>query len=93
MRPRPITPTDLAYWGVDDTRVARFTAPAEIEAGVEPCEGIVTASDGFGGAARVPWVLDEIELAHLARGGTLWLSTWGGLPMHMLEVQPPESRP
>ena len=90
MTPRPITDNDLAYWGVDRSRMRIFTAPAEIDAGVEPCAGIVTPSDDdFGQAVRVPWVLDEIELAHLARGGTLWLSTWGGLPMHMLEVQPP----
>jgi hypothetical protein len=38
---------------------------------------------------RVPFELDEIEVAHLARGGTLWLSTWGGLPIHMMEVQEP----
>lgn len=91
MKPRPISSNDLAYWGVGPERVHVFTAPAEIEAGVEPCAGVITvANDGFGCAVRVPWVLDEIELAHLAKGGTLWLSTWGGLPMHMLEVQPPE---
>jgi hypothetical protein len=33
--------------------------------------------------------LDEIELAALAHGGTIWLSTWGGLPAHQLEVQAP----
>lgn len=38
---------------------------------------------------RVAWELDEIELARLAKGGTLWLSTWGGLPVHMLEVVEP----
>lgn len=38
---------------------------------------------------RVAWTPDEIELTHLARGGTIWLSTWGGLPVHSLQVQAP----
>lgn len=92
MNPRDITDTDLGYWAdLNPTRHV-FTAPGEIEAGVEPCAGIVTddaSGNQFGQVVRVPWVLNEIELTHLAKGGTLWLSTWGGLPMHMLEVQPP----
>jgi hypothetical protein len=40
----------------------------------------------FGKVSRVPWTLDDDEIARLAGGGTLWLSCWGGLPMHMLEV-------
>jgi hypothetical protein len=39
-----------------------------------------------GRAVHVPWELDEIELATLANGGTLWLSCWGGLPVHQLQV-------
>ena len=39
MTPRPITDNDLAYWGVDRSRMRIFTAPAEIDAGVEPCAG------------------------------------------------------
>lgn len=92
MKPRQITQPDMTYWGNLAIKVVTFTSPAEIQAGVEPCEGVVTRDqiDGrFGDVVRVPWVLDEIELVHLAKGGTLWLSTWGGLPMHMLEVQPP----
>ncbi len=79
----------MAYWGDLNPRPATFTGPGEIEAGVEPCPAIVTDGDQFGPVVRVAWTLSEIELAHLARGGTLWLSTWGGLPMHMLEVQEP----
>lgn len=80
MKPRPPTHADLAYWDVTADHIAVFSAPSEVLAGVEPCAGIITpATDEFGAAVRVPWQLDEIELAHLARGGTLWLSTWGGL--------------
>lgn len=94
MQPRPITDRDVHHWsGYGDVQVAVFTTPEEIEAGVTPCEGIITPpqDDGFGNAVRVPWVLSEIELMHLAQGGTLWLSTWGGLPMHSLEVQEPDT--
>lgn len=92
MKPRLIEPRDLAYWDELNPVVHVFSGPGEIEAGVEPCPAVVTddqIGNTFGPVVRVPWVLDEIELAHLARGGTLWLSTWGGLPMHMLEVQEP----
>lgn len=89
MRPRPIAQADLDYWAALNPRPVMFTAPGEVEAGIEPCLGLMTDGDEFGPAARVPWTLDEIELAHLARGGTLWLSTWGALPPHMLEVQAP----
>jgi len=92
VRPRDINDGDLAYW--QDLQPTRhvFTGPGEVEAGVEPCAALVTqdqCGNQFGQVVRVPWVLDEIELVHLAQGGTLWLSTWGGLPMHMLEVQAP----
>lgn len=92
MRPRPLTDADMAYWADYNPQPRTFTAPGEVEAGVEPCQALVTDDllDGqFGQVVRVPWTLNEIELAHLARTGTLWLSTWGGLPMHMLEVQEP----
>jgi len=89
MRPRPITEADMTYWGDQNPRPVLLTGPGEIEARIEPCPGIVTDGDEFGSVVRVPWTLDEIELAHLAQGGTLWLSTWGGLPVHMMEVQAP----
>lgn len=93
MIPRDITDDDLAYWADLDPRPATFAAddetflpcPAIITRDVEPGTGNV----GDGVVVRVPWTLDEIELAHLAAGGTLWLSTWGGLPPHSLEVQEP----
>lgn len=51
------------------------------------CSAVVTETPGV--VVRVAWKPNEIELAHLARGGTIWLSSWGGLPPHMLEVQEP----
>jgi hypothetical protein len=89
MRPRPITEADMAYWSNLNPRQTLVSGPGEIEADIEPCPAVITDGDEFGTVVRVPWQLDEIELAHLAKGGTLWLSTWGGLPIHMIEVQAP----
>lgn len=90
MRPRPITEADMDYWRSLNPRPAMISGPGEVEAHIEPCPAVVTDGDGFGTTVvRVPWQLDEIELAHLAKGGTLWLSTWGGLPIHSLGVQAP----
>lgn len=84
MNPRPITREDLEWWGPESS-VASFTGPGEIEADIEPCPAVVSPnSDGFGGMIHVAWVLDEVELAHLAKGGTLWLTCWGHLPIHSL---------
>ena len=90
--PRPITQDDLNQWAHLDPRPVTYAADDETFA---PCPAIVTDDDepgsgnvGGGAVVRVPWTLNEIELAQLANGGTLWLSTWGGLPPHYLEVKP-----
>jgi len=89
VNPRPITPDDLDWWGAG-SRAMSFTGPGEIEADIEPCPAVVSPDrDGFGEMVHVPWVLDEIELAQLAKGGTLWLTCWGHLPIHSLQVQEP----
>jgi len=88
VHPRGITAADLDYWSGRNPQPARFTAPGELDEGIEPCPA-VTLSDG---EIAVPWTLDEIELAHLARGGTLWLVTRGYLPVHGLHVEPPTVR-
>lgn len=90
---REFTEDHLAYWSDFESRVAIFTAPNEQAVGIEPARGIITepqdALDLGVQCVRVAWKPSEIDLAHLAQGGTLWLSCWGGLPPHMLEVQPP----
>jgi hypothetical protein len=86
MTPRTITDNDLEYWGALDPYRRTYTGPGEIESGIEPCPAIELNN----GEIAVAWTLDEIELVHLAQGGTLWLSTFGGLPIHGLHVQVPE---
>lgn len=83
MTPRDISEADLNYWSARAPRPARYTGPGEIDDGIEPCPAI-NLSDG---EIAVPWTLDEIELVHLAKGGTLWLVTRGHLPVHGLHVQ------
>lgn len=91
-----ITEAMLDYWrGVDpDARVVVFNAPEDDPPGCQPCPAVVTVTVEDGrpfAVVRVAWKPNEIELAQLAQGGTIWLSTWGGLPAHMLEVQQPTS--
>ena len=88
-----LTPEHVGYWADYDSQVRTFTAPEEIAVGIEPAIGIVTQprepADLNMACVRVAWKPDEIDLANLARGGTIWLSCWGGLPPHFLEVQAP----
>lgn len=87
MNPRPIRQTDLDYWAERAPAPARFTGPGEVEEGIEPCPALVLT----GNEVAVPWELNEIEMMHLINGGTLWLVTRGGLPIHGLHVQGPAS--
>lgn len=92
MKPRAITDADLGYW-VDYHPEPTIIGGPPSEPDCIPCPAVITRGTHPNGGeqliVRVPFELDEIELAHLARGGTLWLSTWGGLPIHMMEVQEP----
>ena len=86
-------PGHVAYWADLDPQPALFGSPEEVAVGVEPAMALVTKATeeaDFGmQVVRVAWKPTEEDLLNLAAGGTVWLSTWGGLPMHMLEVQPP----
>ncbi|MDO8391031.1 MAG: hypothetical protein Q7V57_11120 [Actinomycetota bacterium] len=95
MKPRPITDTDLASFAGMNPTVCVFTGPGEIESGVAPCEAIVTddtepATPGLAAkpVVRVPWLPDSDDIEALAAGGTIWLSSWGGLPIHSMIVDP-----
>lgn len=88
MKPRPTTDADRAYW-VDYNPVGTVIGGPPDEPDCLPCPALITTDEKGRTIVRVPFELDEIEVMHLARGGTLWLSTWGGLPIHMIEVQEP----
>ncbi len=88
----PTTDEHEAYWRSDPNIVATKAVviggpPSEPDC--VPAPAVLTLTQEGATIVRVPLKLDEIELAHLAKGGTVWLSTWGHLPMFMLEVQEP----
>lgn len=98
----PIEPTpeqQVAYWSDhEDGGGVQAVVIGGPEEGpdVVPCPALVGSRfellpDGqmaHWSVIHVAWQLDEIEVAHLANGGTLWLTTYGGLPIHRLEVAP-----
>lgn len=73
MRPRPLTEEDLVAW-----------------AHVHPMRVVYAADDPTFEACEALHTLDvEIDGTRSSvAGGTLWLSTWGGLPPHAMEVAP-----
>lgn len=86
MEPREPTDEEVEAWAIHDndtTTARRVLGGPEEGSDVIPCPTVVSFDAGL---CRVAYQLDEIELAHLARGGTLWLTTWGLLPVHLLSV-------
>jgi hypothetical protein len=86
--PRDITDADVEYYARLNPRMMVFAADNET---VSPVQALRTKdeADGFPVAIRVAWTLTEIDLMHLAKGGTLWLTCMGSLPAHHLHVQAP----
>lgn len=84
MRPRRATAVEVARWSLESGRpvVQAMLGGADEGEGVLPCPTMVTA-----GMCRVAYQLDPLEPVRLAEGGTLWLTTWGILPVHLLEVR------
>lgn len=89
MNPVPATDEQAAYWCQRDMSSQRSVVIGGPEEApdVIPCPALVAEATNM---VHVAYQLDEIEVAHLARGGTLWLTTWGGLPVHLVEVVPAE---
>lgn len=71
----PVIPTDaeIARWSAHDGQPLHLVSIGGPEEGddVTPCPALVGA-----GFVHVAWDLNEIELAQLATGGRLWLTTW-----------------
>lgn len=85
MNPVPATQDQIDYWTDRDGDVSLMSViggPEEGD-GVIPCPALVNSAQRV---VHVAYRLDEIEVARLANGGTLWLTTWGGLPIHLVEV-------
>lgn len=78
----------IGYWEDYSPNVVTMKAPNGM-VDCADCTAVASVGDDGQLVVRVAWKPDEIELTHLARGGTIWLSTWGGLPPHQLEVQEP----
>lgn len=94
MEIRPATEADAAYFrsseGIAEATVATFRAPPDMDNCTDA--GAVLTKNAEGQIiVRVPWKISDDEILALLSGGTIWLSTWGGLPPHMLEVQPPSA--
>lgn len=85
-----LTAEHFDYWRDLDPKPVTFNPPPGMD-DCDPAQAIVTASESSMkvDVVRTAWKPDEIDLAAMAQGGTVWLSTWGSLPPHMLEVQPP----
>jgi hypothetical protein len=83
-----VTEDQMGYWAGYPAHLVRFQPPTDGPANCSPVATVVTHTDD-GSVVRVPWRVDDIEVDQLRRGGTLWLSQWGGLAPHALEVQPP----
>lgn len=79
MRIRGITSFDVIEWGgVWGT----FAAPPDMD-DCEAAEAVVHDGDEI----SVPWMPDEVDVARLAHGGTVWVTMVGGLSPHRIEVR------
>lgn len=85
MNPVHATEAHVAYWTEHDgcEQLPRVIGGPEEGPDVIPCPALVAPGAGV---VHVAYELNELELATLAQGGTLWLTTWGGLPIHHLAV-------
>jgi hypothetical protein len=85
--PKQATEAEIQLWEAQDGHPIQLVVIGGPEEGpdVTPCPALVSVSPDET-LVRVAWQLDEIELAALAQGGTLWLTTWGGLPIHSIGV-------
>lgn len=88
MIPVAASPAGVDYWQERDGADSRSVVIGGPDEGpdVIPCPALVCAAANV---VHVAYRLDEIEVAKLAQGGTLWLTTYGGLPIHLVEVQDP----
>jgi hypothetical protein len=71
---------------VDQAAIVLIGGPDEGEGdGVIPCPTVVTITE-TGPVLRVAYQPNEIEVAQLAKGATLWFTFYGPLPIHTADV-------
>lgn len=89
MNSRELRLGDLEYWAAVNPKPTVFAGDPDDDR-VVPVTCLVTDNPGVEGymMVRVPWQPDEEDLKLLNSGGTIWLSNWGGLSPHYLEVSP-----
>lgn len=85
MIPRKITPEDLAAH--PGAHIVTMCAAPEHQENVVDVEVMVDSASSL---TMVPFMPNEIEVAQLANGGTLWLVIVGRMPPVCLEVRPKE---
>jgi hypothetical protein len=91
VRTRPATDEERAYWERDDAATCHprvLGGPHEGD-GVIPCP-VLMSHGPHGHQVHVVYELDPVDEDNLRRGGHLWFTTHGGLPVHRVEVLPPE---
>lgn len=93
MDPRPATDAEAEFWTERDGQPVKPYVLGGPEEGddVIPCPTLIAVDAPS--RCHVAYQLNELELAALAQGGTLWLTTWGMLPVHLIEVVPKEPTP
>lgn len=88
MRTVPVTDAMLERYHSPTERAVRRTFKDSPDMETDPCEAVVhrDPGDGITAIVTVPWELTAEEAEALIGGGTIMLSTWGGLPPHRLDV-------
>lgn len=77
---------EITYWEQRDGRPQNpVLITDQPEENTTPCPALLSIDDGQA-VGHVAYDLSPDELAELVRGGRLWLTTWGGVPIHRVEV-------
>lgn len=94
MDPKPVSPEHVAWWfeTPGSEPVATNIRPPAGMTGVGTVQAVVTTDPDSGlQHVHIPWQPDPDDIAHLASGGTLWVSCIGGVAPMSVAVQPPET--
>lgn len=85
MIPRPIREGEPDRWTAEHGGQAIPMSIGGPEEGddVRPCPALVNRQAGV---VHVAYQLNELEVAALAQGGTVWLTTYGMVPVHRMAV-------